>query len=153
MVTVVVPPAAAKVTLAYAGAFLFNILIQVVGKVRSIRAFKALKAATSTKERYNRYTSDVLIAADRSVGNFVEWQGVFLSLFWANALVTGNEIELGYVYVAIRLLYPILAHAGGVTQAGPRPLIFLATVPGYYVLARYAYLLYQALYPLPCCHV
>ncbi|OQR95520.1 hypothetical protein THRCLA_22126 [Thraustotheca clavata] len=137
---------AAKVTLAYAGSFLFNILIQVYGKIRAVRHFKQLKAAGATKEKFNRYTSDIMLAGDRSVGNFVEWQGIFLSLFWANALVTGKEIELGYVYVAIRLAYPILAQLGGITQAGPRPLIFLATIPGYYVLLRYMYLLYQQLY-------
>ncbi|OQR80660.1 hypothetical protein ACHHYP_17361 [Achlya hypogyna] len=146
MVTVTVPVEAAKVTLAYAIAFLFNIGVQVVGRVRAVKAFKKLKDAGATKEKFNRYTSDIMLASDRSVGNFVEWQGIFLSLFWANALVTGKEVELGYLYVGIRFLYPILAQLGGISQGGARPLILVATLPGYYVLGRYMYLLYQEAY-------
>ncbi|CAK4648337.1 unnamed protein product [Aphanomyces euteiches] len=138
---------AGRVTLGYAAAFLFNIVIQVRGKVVSIQKFKKAKAAGLTKEAYNRYTCDIMLAADRSVGNFVEWQGIFLSLFWTNAVVAGGkEIWLGWVYVAIRFLYPILAHSGGTKKSGITPLIAVATVPGYYVLLRYMYLIYQDLF-------
>jgi hypothetical protein len=110
---------ASKVTLGFAGAFLANIGYQLYAKVPAFKAFQKAKEAGS-KEKSNRYTSDILLAADRSVGNFVEWQGIFLSLFWANAALTGEEIWLGWVYVGIRIVYPLLAHFGGITKAGAK---------------------------------
>jgi hypothetical protein len=109
-----------------------------------MKAHQKAKQAGS-KEKYNRFTDPIMLASDRSVGNFIEWQGIFLSLFWVNAILTGKEMYLGWVYVGIRFLYPFLALAGGVTTKGPQPLIFVATVPGYVVLGRLSYLIYQAL--------
>ncbi|KAF0690656.1 Aste57867_17962 [Aphanomyces stellatus] len=138
---------AAQVTLGYAGAFLFNIFMQVHGKITAVRQFRAAKAAGGAG-KYNRYTSNLMLAADRSVGNFVEWQGTFLALFWTNALVAGGkEIWLGWVYVAARVLYPLLARAGAIKKQGVTPLIFFSTVPGYYVLLRYMYLIYHGVFP------
>jgi hypothetical protein len=133
-----------KITLAFSGAFLFNVLVQVQGKIQSAMAHKRAKQA-GTKEKYNRFSDEIMIPSDRSVGNFIEWQGLFLSLFWVNAALTGKEMWLGWVYVGIRFLYPLLAISGGVTSKGPRPLIFFATGPGYVVLLRLGYLIYKAL--------
>jgi hypothetical protein len=135
---------AAKITLAFGGSFIFNVLVQVKAKAGAMIAHRKAKQEGS-KEKFNRYTSDAMISADRCVGNFIEWQGLFLSLFWTNAVLTGKEIWLGWIYVGVRLLYPILAINGGVTKGGAQPLIFLVTVPGYVVLTRYAYLIYNAL--------
>jgi hypothetical protein len=135
---------AAKVTLGVVGAFLFNIICQVQGKTAAVAEHKKLKAAGS-KEPFNRYTSDLMIAADRSVGNFLEWQVPFCLLFWLNAFVTGKELWIGWIWVGSRILYPILARLGGITKSGPGPLIFLATCPGYAVIFRYGYLIWKAI--------
>lgn len=135
---------ASSVTLGFFGAFLINIGYQLYAKFPAIKEFQKAKKAGS-KEKFNRYTSEILLAADRSVGNFVEWQGIFLSLFWANAALTGQEIWIGWIYVGIRILYPFLAHFGGITVAGAKPIIFLSTVPGYAVLFRLAYNIYFSL--------
>ncbi|ETW00876.1 hypothetical protein H310_07396 [Aphanomyces invadans] len=145
-----IPREAAQVTLGYAGAFFFNIAMQVYGKVTDLRQFQMAKAAGTIKTKYNRYASDGMLAADRSVGNFVEWQGTFLALFWTNAVVAGGkELWLGWVYVVVRMLYPILAQRGALKKHGVTPLIFVATVPGYYVLLRYMYLIYRGLSTVP----
>ncbi|RHY01100.1 hypothetical protein DYB36_012819 [Aphanomyces astaci] len=133
--------------LGYVASFLFAIVMQAVSKFSAMNRHKKDKADEKSKERFNRYTSDTMLAGDRSVGNFVEWQGAFLVLFWTNIVVAGaKEVWLGWVYVGIRFLYPVLAYLGGVKQGGAQPLILLATVPGYYVLLRYMYLIYMAVY-------
>lgn len=137
---------AARITLSYVGTFLFAIIVQTVSKIRAMAQHKANKAQTGSKEFFNRYTDVRILAADRSVGNFVEWMGAFLTLFWLNAFLTGDRVELGWIYVASRLLYPVLAVNGGISLAGAKPIIFLATVPGYYVLITYAWTIYAHLY-------
>jgi len=117
---------------------------------------------------YNRYTDDGMIAADRVVGNFTEWMGAFLTLFWLSVAIVGAEVLwAGWLYVGIRVLYPFLAHAGGVTSkgtvfylffehssmtvnmvlffAGATPIIFIATIPGYVSLFFMLYKLVVAL--------
>jgi hypothetical protein len=136
---------AARITFWYIVAFLFNVFgVQVYFKFSALIQHKANKAKGS-KVAFNRYTDVRILAADRSVGNFVEWMGPFLALFWVNAALTGKGLEYGWLYVGIRVLYPFLALAGGITPAGPQPLIFLATLPGYYVLGYYMYQIYGAL--------
>ncbi|KAF0683255.1 Aste57867_24687 [Aphanomyces stellatus] len=138
---------AGRVMLGYAASFFFAIVMQLSAKIRAVQKFKKDKAAGTTKEKFNRYTSDTMLAGDRSVGNFIEWQGLFLVLFWTNVLVAGaQDVWLGWVYVGSRFLYPILAQLGGIKQGGPMPLIFLATVPGYYVLFHYTYLIYRTVF-------
>ncbi|ETW03154.1 hypothetical protein H310_05573 [Aphanomyces invadans] len=137
----------ARVMLGYVASFLFAIVMQVFSKLSAMKQHKKDKASGASKERFNRYTSDLMLAGDRSVGNFVEWQGAFLVLFWTNIVAAGaKEVWLGWVYVGIRFAYPILAYLGGIKQSGAQPLIFLATLPGYYVLFRYMYLIYVAVY-------
>ena len=132
----------AKVLVGYSAAFTFAVLLQLKIKKGVAREFKAKKKAMTdagqdVKDlRYNRYTDEdpLLKAADRGVGNFVEWAPAFLSLFLANAAVTGDATKLGWAYVALRVLYPILAVNGGISLAGAKPLIYLSTVPMYIVL-------------------
>ncbi|RLO11273.1 hypothetical protein DYB28_010072 [Aphanomyces astaci] len=115
--------------LGYVASFLFAIVMQAVSKFSAMNRHKKDKADEKSKERFNRYTSDRMLAGDRSVGNFVEWQGAFLVLFWTNIVVAGaKEVWLGWVYVGIRFLYPVLAYLGGVKQGGAQPLILLATL-------------------------
>lgn len=137
---------AARITLWYFVAFLINVFgVQGVLKVSAALAHKASKATTGSKVAFNRYTDVRILAGDRCVGNFVEWMGIFLALFWVNAALTGRNIDYGWMYVASRLLYPVLALSGGITPSGPKPLIFFATMPGYYVLGLYMIQIYNAL--------
>jgi hypothetical protein len=123
------------------GTFLLAVLVQVLCKVVAERAHKAKKASGS-KEVFNRYTDEGMLAADRGLGNWLEWAPTFIVLFWLNALLTGENVFLGWVYVASRAAYPLLALMGGVNTSGAKPLIFLATGPGYAVLIKYAYDVY-----------
>jgi len=136
--------AGARVTVAYASAFAFSVLVQLVAKRRAAMAYREAKkrGELPPDARFNRYdvagADDALIAADRGVGNTLEWSPWFLSLFWADLAVAGPAVAVpwGWAYVAARFAYPVLAQLGGVTRGGPRPLIFLSTVPGYAALLR-----------------
>ena len=46
-------------------------------------------------------------------------------------LAGGATVTAGWVYVAFRALYPFVAVNKGVTTAGAKPLILIATVPAY----------------------
>ena len=135
---------ASQITLAYVAAFFFTIIMQARLKFKALSEHK-LQKAQGSKAVFNRYTDPTMLAADRSVGNFIEWQGPFLVLFWLNAYVSGQYVQLGWVYVAARVLYPILAANGGIGTHGPKPLIFVATLPGYAVLIFYFYTIYTTL--------
>ncbi|KAJ3318006.1 hypothetical protein HDV06_000999 [Boothiomyces sp. JEL0866] len=136
---------ASKVTLGFVGTFLFTIGVQVAYKVKSFLNHKELKKAGS-KEKYDRYKDEIMVPVDRSVGNYIEWQGAFVLLFWMNAYLREKDIWVGWIYVGVRMVYPLLALAGGVSRKGAQPLIFLTTIPGYGVLSYYAYQIYKELY-------
>ncbi len=53
--------------------------------------------------------------------------------------MTGENISVGWVYVASRVAYPLLALAGGIKPSGVKGPIFVATLPGYWVLLKYAH--------------
>ena len=60
---------------------------------------------------------------------------IFLGLFWLSIIVTeGKTVIYGWVYVALRVLYAILAMSGGIIAAGVEKKILLATFPAYGVL-------------------
>jgi hypothetical protein len=125
------------------GTFTLAVLIQVYSKVVAEKAHKAKKASGS-KEPFNRYTDELMLAGDRGVGNWLEWAPCFIVLFWLNALLTGENVFLGWVYVAARAAYPLLALMGGIKTSGAKPTIFLSTGPAYAVLIKYAYDIYMA---------
>jgi hypothetical protein len=141
---------ACKITLAFAGSYLFTIAVQVSYKIIQVKKHSARKAQAiqdgkEFKEKMDRYNDPIMIPADRAVGNFLEWQVPFLTLFWVNAALRGQDLYLGWIYVGLRTVYPLIAINGGITRAGARPKILFATLPGYAILFRYAYLIYQAL--------
>jgi hypothetical protein len=144
---------AARVTLAYLIVFVLSIGLQVYGKVVAIKAHKKAKAeaassvsGASMPAPFNRYspTDATLLAADRVVGNFLEWAPAFLGLFWLSIVFAGKGIEVGWLYVALRVVYAVLAVNGGLAPSGARPLIFVATVPMYCVLSVLAYNVFLA---------
>jgi hypothetical protein len=137
---------ASKIILAYFGTFLWAMIFQTTSKFKAAAAHKKEKAGRDSKIQFNRYTDPHILAGDRCVGNWQEWAIPFLLVFWLNVLLTGKEqLHLGWVYVFSRALYPLLAVNGGITLSGAKPLIFIATMPGYYVILRLAYHAYQAL--------
>ena len=131
--------ASARVMLGYISAFVLAVLVQVVAKVNFIRKRNSKK--TDDEEPFNRYSNndDFLLAADRAVGNFVEWAPAFLTLYWTHIAVAGDCTTTGWLYVGARLLYPFVAVLGGIRLSGARPIIYLSTVPGYFVLLKLAY--------------
>jgi hypothetical protein len=135
---------ACKVTLGFFGAYGFNIGVQVYHKFQANIEHSRLKKL-GHKEKLDIYNSPTMLASTRSVANFLEWQGPFLALFWMNAIVNKTGISWGWVTVLARIAYPLLACSGGITQAGIKPRMFLATVPAYAVLIYYGVKLYQAL--------
>ncbi|KAI8897740.1 hypothetical protein BC833DRAFT_592512 [Globomyces pollinis-pini] len=97
-----------------------------------------IKKIKDSKLKFNRYDSQDMLAVDRSIGNFNEWKVSFLALFWINAYLNGTDLWYGWIYVFIRVIYPILAHFfNGITAKGVAPQMFISTVPGYFVLIVY----------------
>ncbi|KAJ3371481.1 hypothetical protein HDU91_005195 [Kappamyces sp. JEL0680] len=141
----------AQVILGYLGSYTWTILLQLVSTAQLTQAYKPFsfkkwkkdQEKKGLKERYNRYTDPFMIPVDRSVGNFIEWQIPFLSTLVLNAALNGpRDIWVGWIYVAIKFLYPVFALMGGLDHGKvvvTRPLIFLSTVPGYGVLMYYSW--------------
>lgn len=118
--------------------FFLSIAFQVKLK---LAALSLAKQESEKKDKdgfktYNRYTDNKILAGDRAVGNFLEWQGAFLALFWMNAYFTGQAVWLGWVYVAARLAYLALAKFA-IRPGGIRPILLVTTVPAYVVLFYY----------------
>jgi hypothetical protein len=136
MVTSPEVAAAARVTLAFIGVFVINVLFQFYGKRHSAAMHVKAKTEGERPSPYNRYSSGdhILLVGDRVVGNYVEWAVPFLSLFWMSMTITGQGEKLGWIYVVLRLLYIVLAAIGGITHAGVKPKLLLATIPMYAVL-------------------
>ncbi len=68
----------------------------------------------------------------------------FLTLFWLNALLTGEYVFLGWVFLAARTYYLVLARFC-IRPWGIKPLLLSATMPGYGVLFFYIYNVARAL--------
>jgi uncharacterized membrane protein YecN with MAPEG domain len=130
----------AKVMLGYTSVFTCAVLLQLYMKVNSIKQFKQMKKKLAAEGKdvselqYNRYSDTALMVADRIVGNFNEWAPSFIVLFGTNVALGNDVVTLGWSYVALRFMYPILALSGGLNTTGARPLIFAATMPMYGVL-------------------
>jgi uncharacterized membrane protein (Fun14 family) len=136
---------ACKISLAYTGAFTFQLLFQAKDKVSAITQHAQQKKLDS-KLKFNRYENEQMLISDRIVGNFLEFGHIFLVLFWVNAVLNQSHVWVGWIWIASRYLYPFLANMGGITRAGAQPIIFIATFPMYGVLIFYAIKCYQALY-------
>ncbi|KAI8912470.1 hypothetical protein EDD86DRAFT_201434 [Gorgonomyces haynaldii] len=134
---------ACQVTLGYFGVFLLTILFQVYLKAKTIIDHRQKKQQGS-KEKLDIYNSPIMLIGNRSTGNFVEWQTIFLGLFWMNAILNGTYLWVGWIGVGARLAYPIFALIGGIKQSGANGPIFLATIPHYAVMTFYSYQVYQA---------
>ena len=136
---------AAKITMWYLFVFLVSLVYQTVVKGKLIMQAKKEKKEKDSKTSFNRYTDERMIVADRVLGNYLEFMPVFLTLFWVNVAITGESVWVGWIYVAARLFYPLLAAFGGIRKSGPHPLIFISTFPAYAVLVFYAYKISVAL--------
>jgi uncharacterized membrane protein YecN with MAPEG domain len=92
--------------------------------------------ARRAKKRFDRYTDPRMKPLDRCVGNACEWMPVFLGLFWLSVALGADTVHLGWVYLATRVLYALLAWSGrGISSTvGAKAPILLATVPAYGVL-------------------
>jgi hypothetical protein len=88
-------------------------------------------------EKFDRYFGQdrVMLAADRYQLNMLEHMPPFLALLWLHAVFVGptSATVAGAVYVAARALYPLMM--GSRLGRGLRWSIFVATAPGYLVLA------------------
>lgn len=120
---------AARVTSAYAILFVAVLFWQ--GMTKLGMAVAALRK----KEHFDRYHDKRMLPYDRTVGNFVEWAVPFLCLFWISMIISnGATLMWGWVYVAARALYPVMAVHKGIGTVGAKGPIMLATVPAYVAL-------------------
>lgn len=96
----------------------------------------AVRKAVQAKEKLNRYTDPRFVVVDRMVANLGEWLPAFLGLFWISMIASGGgTVVWGWVHVASRALYTVVALNGGLhARAGPQPLILATTVPAYLAL-------------------
>lgn len=126
---------AAQVTGAFGTLLLLTMMYQGVSKT--------IAASKTTKEkRVDRYNlGNSFVAIDRSVANLVEWCPVFLIFFWLSMILTGGQTLIyGWIYVAARAIYPVLAVSGGVSATrGLKPFMGLSTLPGYLCLFVFMY--------------
>ncbi len=129
---------------AYFRVFFGSIFFQLKQKF-SARAHAEAEAKKGEKplNSYNRYSDTLILAGDRAVGNFLEWQVAFLSLFWLNAALTGTNVWVGWVFIGARALYLVFAKSA-IRPQGIKPHLLLATVPGYLVLFFYIYTVTRA---------
>lgn len=119
------------VTLLYVGlyyAFMLNIARV---KVVLSREYQA------RGEKFDRYFSQdrTMLAADRYQLNMLEHMPPFLALLWLHAVFVSpmSATVAGGVYVVARAIYPVMM--GARLGRGLRASIFVATAPGYLVLA------------------
>lgn len=122
------------VTLVYVGvyyAFLVNVLRV---KVRIVQACK------SQGIRFDRYSSvdPQLRAADRVQLNTLEHMPTFLTLLWLHAAVIdpSQAADFGWIYVALRILYPFFL--GAELGENIRRRVLLNTFSGYLILVTMA---------------
>lgn len=130
---------AAQVTYAFAMVFILATSYQIYAKFAAqIRHNRSKKDSSDNAkvEPFNRYASSdsSLVAADRCVGNLLEWSLPFLTLFWLSVVFAGEGIQLGWIYVLFRAVYIVVVALGGIDQGGAKPLILVATIPSYICL-------------------
>ena len=121
------------VTVAYVLVYYLMIANQLRVRTRLRRAYRA------RGESFDRYFGNdrEMLAADRYVGNMLEHMPPFLLLLWLNAIFVGPRIAsvAGAVYVAARLLYPVMM--GQKLGRGVPRRILVATIVGYAVLVYF----------------
>lgn len=105
-----------------------------------VRVKGALQAEYAARgEKFDRYFGQDrrMLAADRIQLNMLEHMPPFLILLWLNAALVGTwgATVAGGIYVAARAVYPFLL--GARLGRGVKASIFLATLPGYLVLAYF----------------
>jgi len=122
------------VTVAYVLVYYLMIINQVVVKTRLRRAYR------TRGETFDRYFGGdrEMLAADRYVGNMLEHMPAFLILLWLNAVFVGprGAALAGTVYVATRLIYPLMM--GRRLGGGVAARIMFATLIGYAIVAYFA---------------
>jgi hypothetical protein len=133
---------AARVTLGHCMALVLALTNQAV--LKFILLAEHRRSGKPMKE-FNRYTHPGMFLADRAVGNFLEWQSVFLPLFWLNAILCRDQIWLGWIWVVGRTMYPFISKIG-LNEKGPKPVQLVATLPSYVLFAYYGIRIYQALF-------
>ena len=138
----------ARILLAYTGTFVLQVVAQKICFFRAVAHHKRLKLEQGLLDEANRRPPPVFdvrndplcYPGQRCVGNYLEWTPMFLTLLALDALMANGEgLWTGWIVVAARCLYPMLAvYANGITIKGANPIIFVATAPMYVV---YVYLI------------
>lgn len=123
-----------RISLCYLIVFLFAIVSQ------TYRKFEQMFKIKKEGKRFVRWdpTNAAMMAADRAVGNCMEWGPVFLILIWCNILAGEAPDTIAFsawLWLAARGFYIVLViFLGSYGVGGPRVAIFLATVPAYAAL-------------------
>eukprot|EP00035_Acanthoeca_spectabilis_P026464 m.462791 g.462791 ORF g.462791 m.462791 type:complete len:148 (-) comp22795_c0_seq1:1368-1811(-) len=124
---------ASRITLSFLLVYLSAIIVQIVTKIR------LSKEAQAAGKQFNRYDSPspAMHAADRAVGNLLEWSPLFLGPLWVLAALSaldGIVLAASWGYVFCRVGYLALATSNGISLAGRQTGLYAATVPGYICL-------------------
>jgi hypothetical protein len=103
-------------------AFLAHIKLRAVAKAKD----SAAKAPTLAEVKYGGILSVDMLAADRTVANYLEQSIPFLvSMYLHAALVSASGAAFyGWIWIAARVLYPFVFKM-------PFPTIFISTMPAY----------------------
>jgi hypothetical protein len=110
----------------------------------------AKKKRAKFADGYGPGAPAALHAAGRVSANTLEWGAIFLPLLWVCAAGTGGGngwvAGAGWAYVGARVLYALLAVAGGgISSSGPEGVIMAATLPGYACLNYLAFVAVRGL--------
>lgn len=127
----------------YAGPIVVTVLYVLVyyGAIINVAVVKTRlpKEYSERGEKFDRYFGQdrTMLAADRVQLNMLEQMPPFLILLWLNAVFVGTtwSTVVGGIYVASRVLYPVLV--GGRMGRGVRMSILAATGPGYLVILAF----------------
>lgn len=128
----------------FAGPIVVTVLYTLVYyalQVRGMRTKTRLSREYASRgEKFDRYFGQdrEMLAADRAQLNMLEHMPIFLVLLWLTAVFVSplEATVAGGIYVAVRVLYPVLM--GGRLGRGIRTSILAATMPGYLVIAYFA---------------
>lgn len=118
------------VTITYVCFWYFLLILQVKTKFRLIKKYR------SEKKKFDRYfgQDSEMLAADRAVINTQEQMIPFLASLWLCALFFSPETATwcGFIYIALRLLYPFLI--GKRLSRLISPKVFIVTFPSYFII-------------------
>lgn len=151
---------ACRLTVSYLLVYSSAIVLQVVTKKRLLRRSSSRshhhhhpQQKKEQKEHpFDRYQNLEMLAADRAVGNLLEWTPIYLGLVWVLAALDGLGgaststttssattwwslqaacYHAAWGYIGTRILYLLLIYTKGISLDGKQSSLYAATYPAY----------------------